>query len=222
MIFSHTSPASPKLGGRFGSLLLFLLFGGGGKREGVRADGRVSVLIESRGKGGGPFSEDKVVGSTGAGRVSAGRDFPPSKTSHKWVFTLICWAIWEREQWVLSALWRCPVHCPSSANSHTACVCVCVFLLCCSLKSPLLGARLQSEFCTKALVWSYEISCEKCSEIFPEFIEPLFCGSETNPANVPPNFPSNFPAKTKIKNKKKDSPTSFCRSAGRKSPLLEI
>ena len=48
-------------------------------------------------------------------------------------------------------------------------------------------------------ILSYEFSYEKCSEIFPEFIEPLFCGSEKNPAKFPPNFPPNFPAKNQKK-----------------------
>ena len=40
---------------------------------------------------------------------------------------------------------------------------------------------------------SHEFSYEKCSEIFPEFFEPLFCGSERIPGKFPPNFPLNFP-----------------------------
>ena len=77
-------------------------------------------------------------------------------------------------------------------------------------------ARLQSEFCTKDYFFaSHEFSYEKCSEIFPEsFFEPLFCGSEKIPGKFPPNFPPNFPNfPEKIQ---KNSPTSFCRSAGRK------
>ena len=61
---------------------------------------------------------------------------------------------------------------------------------------------------------SYEFSYEKCSEIFPEFFEPLFCGSEQVPGKFPPNFPLHFPNFPANKSKKK-SPTSFCRSAGR-------
>ena len=38
-------------------------------------------------------------------------------------------------------------------------------------------ARLQSEFCTK------DFSREKCSELFSEIFEPLFCGSEKIPEN---------------------------------------
>ena len=75
-------------------------------------------------------------------------------------------------------------------------------------------ARLQSEFCTKDFFSSHEFSYEKCSEIFPENFEPLFCGSEKNPGKFPPNFPLNFP-NFPAKNQK-ISPTSFCRSAGRK------
>ena len=54
-------------------------------------------------------------------------------------------------------------------------------------------ARLQSEFCTKEFFSSYEFSYEKCSEIFPEFFEPLFCGVRKNAGKFPPNFPLNFP-----------------------------
>ena len=54
-------------------------------------------------------------------------------------------------------------------------------------------ARLQSEFCTKDFFSSHEFSYEKCSEIFPEIFEPLFCGSEKIPGKFPPNFPLNFP-----------------------------
>ena len=54
-------------------------------------------------------------------------------------------------------------------------------------------ARLQSEFCTKDFFSSHEFSYEKCSEIFPEIFEPLFCGSEKIPGKFPPNVPLNFP-----------------------------
>ena len=40
---------------------------------------------------------------------------------------------------------------------------------------------------------SHEFSYEKCSEIFPEIFEPMFCGSEKIPGKFPPNFPLNFP-----------------------------
>ena len=40
---------------------------------------------------------------------------------------------------------------------------------------------------------SHVFSYEKCSEIFPENFEPLFCGSEKIPGKFPPNFPLNFP-----------------------------
>ena len=49
---------------------------------------------------------------------------------------------------------------------------------------------------------SHEFSYEKCSEIFPEMFEPLFCGSEKIPGKFPPNFPLNFP-NFPAKNKKK-------------------
>ena len=64
-------------------------------------------------------------------------------------------------------------------------------------------ARLQSEFCTKDIFFSsHEFSYEKCSEIFPENFEPLFCGSEKIPGKFPPNFPLNFP-NFPAKNRKK-------------------
>ena len=63
-------------------------------------------------------------------------------------------------------------------------------------------AHLQSEFCTKDFFSSYEFSYEKCSEIFPEIFEPLFCGSEKIPGKFPPNFPLNFP-NFPVKNQKK-------------------
>ena len=40
---------------------------------------------------------------------------------------------------------------------------------------------------------SHEFSYEKCSEIFPEIFEPLFCGQKKMPGKFPPNFPLNFP-----------------------------
>ena len=69
-------------------------------------------------------------------------------------------------------------------------------------------ARLQSEFCTRDSFFAYEFSYEKCSEISPNFLSFRSVGQK-NPAKLPPNFPPNFPAN------KKNSPTSFCRSAGR-------
>ena len=54
------------------------------------------------------------------------------------------------------------------------------------------AVRLQSEFCTKDLCSSYEFSYEKCSEIFPEIFEPLFCGSEKS-HKIPAKFPTKFP-----------------------------
>ena len=48
-------------------------------------------------------------------------------------------------------------------------------------------------FARKIFFSSHEVSYEKCSEIFPEIFEPLFCGSEKIPGKFPPNFPLNFP-----------------------------
>ena len=56
-------------------------------------------------------------------------------------------------------------------------------------------ARLQSEFWRQIFFPSYEFSFEKFSEIFPEIVVPLFCGSEKSPAKVPPNLPPNSPVK---------------------------
>ena len=41
---------------------------------------------------------------------------------------------------------------------------------------------------------SYELSYEKCSEIFPEFFGPLFCGSEKS-RKIPAKYPAKFPCK---------------------------
>ena len=65
----------------------------------------------------------------------------------------------------------------------------------------------------RKIFFELRISYEKCSEIFPEMFEPLFCGLE-NPTKFPANFPLNFP-NLPAKNQK-NSPTSFCRSAGRR------
>ena len=48
-------------------------------------------------------------------------------------------------------------------------------------------------FAQKIFFRATNFSCEKCSEIFPEIFEPLFCGSEQIPGKFPPNFPLNFP-----------------------------
>ena len=61
---------------------------------------------------------------------------------------------------------------------------------------------------------SHEFSYEKCSEIFPEIFEPLFCGSEKSPENSLQISHSIF--HISLRKIKKKSPTSFCRSAGRK------
>ena len=73
-------------------------------------------------------------------------------------------------------------------------------------------ARLQSEFCTKDFFSGYEISYEKCSEIFPESSEPLFCGSEKIPENSLQISHQIF--QNSLRTIKKKSLTSFCRSAG--------
>ena len=52
---------------------------------------------------------------------------------------------------------------------------------------------------------SYEISHEKCSEIFPKMFEPFFCGSE----KIPENF-RQISRKITLQKIKEISPTSFC------------
>ena len=65
---------------------------------------------------------------------------------------------------------------------------------------------------------SREFSYEKCSEIFPEIFEPLFCGSEKIPGKFPPNFPQNFP-NFPAKNQKKIHRRA---SAGAQGELLKF
>ena len=70
-------------------------------------------------------------------------------------------------------------------------------------------ARLQREFGTKYFRLSYEISYEKCSEIFHDVLEPCLGDWEKVPQHC-------RQISRKISCKlSKDSPTSFCRSAGR-------
>ena len=57
---------------------------------------------------------------------------------------------------------------------------------------------------------SYECSYEKCSEIFHEIVEPLFSGWEKILQNSRQISCTIF-----LQKSLKDSPTSFCRSAGR-------
>ena len=54
-----------------------------------------------------------------------------------------------------------------------------------------------------------EFSHEKCSEIFPEIFEPLFCGSEKKSRKIPAKIPGKLPSQ---KSKKKITDE---RSAGR-------
>ena len=69
---------------------------------------------------------------------------------------------------------------------------------CCTFVLLLLKvAQLQSEFCTKD-VFELRISYEKCSDIFPEMFEPLFCVSEKS-HKIPAKFPTKFPCKIKKK-----------------------
>ena len=45
------------------------------------------------------------------------------------------------------------------------------------------GDVCRVNFARKIISPSYEFSYEKCSDIFPEIFEPLFCGSEKIPEN---------------------------------------
>ena len=84
-------------------------------------------------------------------------------------------------------------------------------------------AVLQNEVCTKDFFSRHDFSHEKCSEMFSEFFEPLFCGSEKVPAKFPPSFPHHFPPqpliffslpfwKTARKTTKKARISSACRT----------
>ena len=68
-------------------------------------------------------------------------------------------------------------------------------------------------FARKIFFLSHEFSYEKCPEISPESFEPLFCGSEKIPQNSRQN--SHQISQISLRKIKKNSPTSFCRSAGR-------
>ena len=62
---------------------------------------------------------------------------------------------------------------------------------------------------------SCEFSYKRCSEMFPEICEPLFCGPEKKRAKFPTKCPAKCPCE-----KSKSSPTSFWRSAGRTFGML--
>ena len=57
-----------------------------------------------------------------------------------------------------------------------------------------------------------EFAHENCSEILPDFLEPLFCG----PKQIPQNS-RQMSHKIPLQKIKKHSPTSFCRHAGKNS-----
>ena len=77
------------------------------------------------------------------------------------------------------------------------------------LRHDLLGWRICRTKLHERFCLNDKISHEKCSETVPEILEPLFCGSEKTP-KIRTKFPAKFPPKNQ-----KNSPTSFCRSAGR-------
>ena len=72
------------------------------------------------------------------------------------------------------------------------------------------AARLQNEVGTTLCFWRHEFSHKKMLQNLPEILEPYLV-SPKNPTKFSPNFPQNV----LLENQKK-SPTSFCRSAGRK------
>ena len=102
------------------------------------------------------------------------------------------------------------LHCDSASLRFGSCLCFSLrnfwrFLL-------VKVARLQSELCTKDFFLSYEFSYEKCPDIFPEIFEPSFCGSEKILQNS-----RQISHQISLRKIIKNSPTSFCRSAGRTS-----
>ena len=76
-------------------------------------------------------------------------------------------------------------------------------------------ARLQSEFCAKDFFFELRIFLRKMLRNFPRNFWAFVLWVKKIPQKFPPNFPLNFPLKS-LRKIKKNSPTSFCRSAGRK------
>ena len=77
-------------------------------------------------------------------------------------------------------------------------------------------ARLQSEFCTKDFFWATNFLTKNAPKFPPKFLS-LYSVGQKNSRQIPAKFPTKFlkfPCE-----KKKKSPTSFCRSAGRKKWL---
>ena len=50
----------------------------------------------------------------------------------------------------------------------------------------------RANFVRRMFFLSYKLPYEKCSDIFPDIFEPLFCGSEKSP-KIPAKFPTKFP-----------------------------
>ena len=78
-------------------------------------------------------------------------------------------------------------------------------------------ARLQSEFCTKDFFRATNFLTKNVPN-FPRKFWAFVLWVRKNPGKFPPNFPLNFP-NFPAKKSTKNSPTSFCRSAGRRSRL---
>ena len=100
-------------------------------------------------------------------------------------------------------------------------VCVIVFgltiLLRMRMTSLLLGWHVcRTKLARKIFCPRHEFSHEKCSEIFPEVFEPLFCGSKKIPHNS-----RQISHKISLPKIKKNSPTSFCRGSHANSCALK-
>ena len=77
-------------------------------------------------------------------------------------------------------------------------------------------ACLQSEFCTKDFFRATNFLPKNAPKFSPKFLSLCSVGQKKIPGKFPPNFPLNFP-NFPAKNLKKNSPTSLCRSAGRRN-----
>ena len=74
-------------------------------------------------------------------------------------------------------------------------------------------ALLQTEIGTKDFFRGANFLTKNALKIFPKLLSLSLLWVRICPAKFPPNFPQNVPPQ----NQKKKSPTSFCRSAGRRS-----
>ena len=72
------------------------------------------------------------------------------------------------------------------------------------------GDSLQSEFCTKDFFWATNYLTKNAPKFPPKFLS-LHSVGQKKSRNIPAKIPTKFP-----KFHQKNSPTSFCRSAGRR------